>query len=68
MTARFYTAEAETAAVVACGQGHLMARETALAVGKANCSTWACPYCLYTSGERQAALAALRTHKKENKE
>jgi hypothetical protein len=54
----FYSPEAENAITVRCHQGHVMSRETALAVGRQIYATWGCPYCVFTREERQASMRA----------
>lgn len=54
----FYTHEAENAPTVQCHAGHLMARETALKVGRQIYATWGCPYCSFSDRERQVSMRA----------
>lgn len=54
----FYTHEAENAPTVQCHQGHVMDRSTALAVGRQIYARWGCPYCSFSSSERQISTRA----------
>lgn len=65
ITPEFYTKEAESADIVQCRSGHTMSREAALFVGKMTYSTWGCPYCTFTPGERQAVFRAREVAMKE---
>lgn len=58
MIPTFYTPEAENAPTVQCHGGHVMARETALRVGRQSHALWGCPYCLYSPEERQISARA----------
>jgi hypothetical protein len=54
----FYTPGAEDATTVQCCQGHVMARETALKVGRQSYARWGCPYCLWSGRERDISMRA----------
>jgi CRISPR/Cas system endoribonuclease Cas6 (RAMP superfamily) len=54
----FYTPEAESASTVQCHEGHAVSRRVARAVGRQIYATYGCPYCTWTSEERQLSMRA----------